>query len=59
MKVISLAGIRCVHETEILILTMYLKTVFENVKYFKKVFKYKYFPFLKVKYKYNYFEKSI
>ena len=25
--------------------------VFENVKYFKRIFKYKYFSFLKVKYK--------
>ena len=53
VKVITLAGITCDHETEMLILTMYLK-VFENVKYFKKVFKYKYFSFLKVKYKHNY-----
>ena len=38
MKVISLAGIICDYETEMLILTMYLKKylkVFENVKYFK------------------------
>ena len=56
MKVISLAGITCDHEIEMLILTTYLK-VFENVKYFKRVFKYKYkyFSFLNVKY----FEKSI
>ena len=41
LKVISLAGITCDHETEMLILTMYLNIyfkVFENVKYFKKVF---------------------
>ena len=41
-----------------LILTMYLKKylkVFEKVKYSRKVFKYKYYSFLKVKY----FEKSI
>ena len=46
MKVISLAGITCDLETEMLILTMCLKKylkVFEKVKYFKKVFKYKYF----------------
>ena len=45
MKVISLAGITCDHETVMLILIMYLKKylkVFENVKYLKKVFKYKY-----------------
>ena len=46
---ISLAGITCNLETEMLILTMYLK-VFEKVKYFRKVFKYKSFSFLKVKY---------
>ena len=43
-----------------LILTMYLKKylkLFENVKYFKKVFKYKYFSFLNIKYNYKYFEK--
>ena len=43
-----------------LILTMYLKKYlkeFENVKYFMKVFKYKYFSFMKVKY--NYLKKSI
>ena len=34
-----------------LILTMYLKT-FEKVKYFRKVFKYKYFQFLNIKYKF-------
>ena len=34
-----------------LILTMYLKT-FEKVKYFRKVFKYKYFYFLNIKYKF-------
>ena len=51
MKVISLADITCDLETEMLILTMYLK-VFEKIKYFRKVFKYKYFSFLKVKYKY-------
>ena len=45
VKVISFAGITCDHETEMLILTVYLK-VFENFKYFKKVFKYKYFLFL-------------
>ena len=33
--------------------------VFENVKYFKKVFKYKLFSFLKVKHKNKYFEESI
>ena len=54
MKVISVAGITCDHETEMFILTMYLKQylkVFENVKYFTKVFKYKYVSFLNVKYK--------
>ena len=56
MKVIPLASIICDHETEMLILTMYLKKVFENVKYFKKEFKYKYLSFLKVKYKYKHFE---
>ena len=38
-----------------LIMKVYLKKylkVFENVKYFRKIFKYKYFSFLKVKYKY-------
>ena len=34
------AGIKCDHETEMLILS---DNVFENVKYFKKVFKYKHF----------------
>ena len=41
MKVVSLAGITCDRETEMLILTMYLNKylkVFENVKYFRKVF---------------------
>ena len=53
MTIISLAGIMCDHETEMLMLAMYLKKylkVFKIVKYFKKVFKYKYFSFLKVKY---------
>ena len=52
MKIISLAGITCDHETEMLMLAMYLKKylkVFLNVKYFKKVFKYKYLSLLKVK----------
>ena len=56
-KVISLAGITCDLETEMLILTMHLKKylkIFE-VKYFRKLFIYKYFSFLKVKYKYKYF----
>ena len=54
MIVISAAvvgGITCDLETEMLILTMYLKKylkLFEKVKYFRKVFKYKYFSFLKV-----------
>ena len=39
-----------------LIQTMYLK-VFEKVKYFRKVFKYTYFKFLNIKYKY--FKKTI
>ena len=43
MKVINLEGITCDHELEMLILTMYLKTVLENVKYSRKVFKKKYF----------------
>ncbi|KAK2171274.1 hypothetical protein NP493_1085g00063 [Ridgeia piscesae] len=46
MKVISLAGITCNRETEMLILTMYFKKylkVFLNVKYYRKVFKNKYF----------------
>ena len=58
VKVISWAGITCDLETEMLILIMYLKKylkIFEKVKYFRKVFKYKYISFLKVKYKY--FEK--
>ena len=42
MKVISLAGTTCDLETEMLILTMYFFKVFENVKYLRKVFKYKY-----------------
>ena len=45
MMVISLAGITCDHETEMLVLTIYLKMylkLFGNVKYFRKVFKYKY-----------------
>ena len=44
VKVISLTGITCDLETEMLILTMYLKKylkVFEKVKYIRKVFKYK------------------
>ena len=59
MKIISLAGITCDLETEIFILTMYLKKylkVFEKVKYFRIVFKYKYFEFLNIKHKY--FEKK-
>ena len=40
VKVFSLAGITCDLETEMLILTMYL-AVFEKVKYFRNVFKYK------------------
>ena len=58
VKVISFVGITSDHETGMLILTMYLK-VFENVKYFIKIFKYIYFSFVNVKYKYNYksFEK--
>ena len=46
MKVISSAGIMCDLETEMLVLTMYLKKylkLFEKVKYFRKIFKYKYF----------------
>ena len=50
MKVISLAGIICDCENEMLILTMYLK-VLENIKYFIKVINYKYFQFLNIKYK--------
>ena len=45
VKVMSLAGITCDLEVEMLILTIYLKKyfkVYENVKYFRKVFKYKY-----------------
>ena len=60
MKVISLASLTCGFETEMLILTMYVKKdlkVFEKFKYFRKVSKYEYFSFVKVKYKY--FEKSI
>ena len=38
MKIINLAGFTCDYETQMLILTKYLKTVFENVKYFRKVF---------------------
>ena len=37
----SLAGITCDSEKEMLILTMYFKKIFEQVKYFRKVFKYK------------------
>ena len=33
-----LAGITCDHETEMLILTMYLKKVLESFKYFTNVF---------------------
>ena len=42
MKEINLAGFTCDRETEILILTMYLKKylkLFENIKYFREVFK--------------------
>ena len=38
VKIIILAGITCDLETEMLILTIYLK-VFEKVKHFRKVFK--------------------
>ena len=38
VKVIRLAGIKCDHETEMLILTMYWKKVFESIKYFTNVF---------------------
>jgi hypothetical protein len=58
IKVISLAGVTCDSEKEILIHTdNVFEKIFEKVKYFKKVFKYKYFSFLKVKYKY--FEKHL
>ena len=62
VKVISLACTTCDLETYILILTMFLNNIFEKykkVKYFRKVFKYKYkhFSFLKVKYKY--FERQL
>ena len=43
---ICLTGITCDHETEVLILIIYLKKylkVCEHFKYFRKVFKYKYF----------------
>ena len=43
IKVISLAGITCDSEKEMLIRTMYFKKIFEQLKYFRKVFKYKYF----------------
>ena len=46
VKVISLAGIICDIEREMLILTMYMNKylkIFEKVKYFRKIFKYKYF----------------
>ena len=33
----SLAGITCDHETEMLILTNYLKQVFESIKYLTNV----------------------
>ena len=33
----NIFGITCDHETEILILTMYLRKVFENVKYLTNV----------------------
>ena len=52
VKVISLAGITCDHETELLILTRYMKKVFENIKYIILLkAKYKYCDDLK-KYKY-------
>ena len=44
VTVISLASITCDRKTEMLTLAMHLKyylKVFENVKYFMKVFKYK------------------
>ena len=57
MKIISMACITCDRETEILILSMYLKKyfkIFENVKYFMKVFIYKYFSLQNIKYNYDY-----
>ena len=57
--VISLTGITHDLETEMLILTMYLKQIFQKVKYLRKVFKYNYFSFIKIIFVYKYFETSI